>query len=159
MIDDLTRELMEAVVGEFGLSSGRRQGSGLKEVLICFQGEVSPGVISEFELLKEIPSLNKLKVIQQSEAPRKVEGCQRFALVHFTPNLRYNLLSLSLDIPNLCLPPVLLAEFLLSLPLQLVELSLPSIVLKCNKLFLEDVLPKRTDLRKLQLFHSHGLSE
>ena len=159
VIDDLTPELIGAVIGEFGTSNERRGLAGLKELAICFEGELRSGIITESELLRAIPSLVKLKIIQRSQAPSKVEACQKFSLVHFYPGQNYNLICLSLDMPNLCLPPVFLAEFLKSLPLQLAELGLPSIVLKCHHLFLEEVLPKLSNLRKLQLFHSHALPE
>ena len=71
----------------------------------------------------------------------------------------HRLLKLSLNVANLCVPPVELNSFLLSLPQQLLELGLPSIIFRCKRLFFSEVLPKMTKLYQLKIFHNFILSE
>lgn len=159
VIDDMTTELLDCILKGVGPDvgrswPGRTSGSALsrsprpplKELVIIFNGELAPGVLTEFELVNALPMLERLKIHQKLKDPMKVTTCQRFVLVKFVPGNDHRLLKLSLDVPNLCVPPVELNAFLLSLPPQLLELGLPSIVFRCKNLFFGELVPKMANL-------------
>ena len=83
----MTSEILECISEGFGedcgcsstrRASGRaapRRRSSLKELVITFQGELDPAILTEFELLRTLPMLEKLKIHQQLKDPRKVTTC------------------------------------------------------------------------------------